>query len=236
MRFGLSSFQEQAAHQRMLETELARSIEIIAGIESARVHLALPKQSAFLREAVSPSASVLLKLKSGAVLTPEQVQAVRLIVARSVPGMTTELVNVVDAQGTLSASKPVDAGEKTSPRIEIPPTPSMPSSGREADDQTGRKLPSAQPALNPVTQLPAAQTWLAWLAAQNREILLGLLLAVFVAWLFLRLRAHGHPAPEIGDDKHDSQSLEVQLVQLRQRVIADPGVAASVVKLWIQKP
>jgi flagellar biosynthesis/type III secretory pathway M-ring protein FliF/YscJ len=103
-RFGLSPFQEQLGYQRRLEAELARSVEAIDAVESARVHLALPKQSAFLRDQVPPAASVLVKLKPGSQLSEEGVESVRQIVAGSVPGMMPGGVSIVDQQGALLAA------------------------------------------------------------------------------------------------------------------------------------
>lgn len=103
-RFGLSPFQEQLGYQRGLEAELARSVETIEPIESARVHMALPKQSAFLREQIPPAASVLVKLKPGAQLNEERVEAVRQVVASSVPGMNPGQVSVIDQSGALLAA------------------------------------------------------------------------------------------------------------------------------------
>ncbi len=102
--FGLSQFQEQIGYQRALEDELARSVRALDGVESARVHLALPRQTSFLRERIPPAASVLLKLKPPAQLDEEQVESIRHIVASSVPGMTTSQVSVVDQSGTLLAA------------------------------------------------------------------------------------------------------------------------------------
>jgi flagellar M-ring protein FliF len=103
-RFGLSPFQEQLGYQRGLEAELARSVQSIEAIESARVHLALPRQSAFLREQIPPAASVLVKLKSGAQLGEEQVEALRRVVAGGVPGMSAGQVSIVDHRGALLAA------------------------------------------------------------------------------------------------------------------------------------
>lgn len=103
-RFGLSPFQEQRGYQRGLEAELARSVVTIEAIESARVHLALPKQSAFLREQVPPAAVVLVKLQPGAQLNEEQVEAVRQVVASSVPAMNPGQVSIVDQSGALLAT------------------------------------------------------------------------------------------------------------------------------------
>lgn len=103
-RFGLSPFQEQLGYQRSLEAELARSVESLEAIESARVHLALPKQSAFLREQVPPAASVLVKLEPGNPLGEEKVEALRQIVAGGVPGLNPGQVSVVDQSGALLAA------------------------------------------------------------------------------------------------------------------------------------
>lgn len=231
MRFGLSSFQEQAAHQRSLETELAHSIKTIAGIESARVHLALPRQSSFLREPVQPSASVLLKLAPGAAPTPGQVEAVRLIVANSVPGMAVEQVSVLDQHGAL----PALAHDTEAPQPHIDPA---------ADRRPVNPVqlpPTVIERAAQQTELPArsAQAMQAWLGrVQSRDVMLGLLLAALTAWLMLRLRARrlrAMTAQEAEADVQEAQSLDMQLARLRQRVMADPRVAASVIKLWVRE-
>lgn len=102
--FGFSAFQEQVGYQRSLEDELSKSVEDLDGVESARVHLALPRQSSFLRERIPPAASVLLKLEPSASLDEGQVESIRHIVANSVPGMMTAQVSVVDQSGVLLAA------------------------------------------------------------------------------------------------------------------------------------
>ena len=218
------------AHQRTLEAELAHSIEMLDGIKSARVHLALPKQSAFLREPVLPSASVLITPEPAAALTPGQVEAVRLLVASSVPGMLAEQVNVLDQHGALPALQ----SSSPSPQIEIPETE---ISAAAMPNFPVKALPTTIPKTPQLAQ--SVPTWLEIdRLTQNREVMLGLLLAAFVAWLLLRLRARGQRAAlklEADAEMKGEQSLDVRLVQLRQRVMADPRVAASVVKLWVQE-
>jgi len=100
-RFGTSQFMETARFQRALETELARSISFIAAVESARVHLALPRESVFIRESSKPSASVAVNLASGRGLSERQVNAIVHMVASSVPEMDAARVTVVDQRGNL---------------------------------------------------------------------------------------------------------------------------------------
>jgi flagellar M-ring protein FliF len=103
--FGTSELMENARYQHALEGELARSIQSINLVQAARVHLALPKQSAFLRNRESPSASVVVNLYSGRELGKDQVMAIRNIVAASVPGMDADRVTVVDQRGHLLSSR-----------------------------------------------------------------------------------------------------------------------------------
>lgn len=103
--FGTSQFMENARFNRALETELARSIASLQGVESARVHLAIPKQSVFIRERSQPSASVLVNLFSGRGLTEGQVSAIVHMVASSVPELAHERVTVVDQRGRLLTRK-----------------------------------------------------------------------------------------------------------------------------------
>jgi flagellar biosynthesis/type III secretory pathway M-ring protein FliF/YscJ len=100
---GMTSFQEQMGYQHALEAELSRTLENLAPVASARVHLAIPKASAFLREGPQPSAAVLIKTKPGMSLGDEQVQAIRQIVANGVPRMSVAQVGIVNEQGELLA-------------------------------------------------------------------------------------------------------------------------------------
>ncbi len=98
---GTSQFIESARYNHALETELARSIESIRSVEQARVHLALPKQSIFIRNRTKPSASVVTKLYSGRRLNQGQVDAIVHMVAASIPMMDIAQVTVVDQFGRL---------------------------------------------------------------------------------------------------------------------------------------
>lgn len=100
-KFGTSQFLEQVNFQRALEGELARSIQALAAVDSARVHLAMGKQSVFMREQQKPSASVLVNLYQGRALEPQQVNAIVHLVSSSVPNLPLSNVTVVDQQGSL---------------------------------------------------------------------------------------------------------------------------------------
>jgi flagellar M-ring protein FliF len=104
-KFGLTQFQEQLNYQRALEGELARSIQSLAPVASARVHLALPKNSGFLRDRQAPTASVLVQLHPGKTLERGQVAGIVHLVASSIPELTPKNVSVVDQHGTLLATQ-----------------------------------------------------------------------------------------------------------------------------------
>lgn len=108
--FGVSQFMEGARYQHALETELARTITNLQTVEGARVHLALPRQSAFVRDRRKPSASVFLQMKPGRRLESEQVTAIVNLVASSIPELESQQVTVVDQQGRLLSS-PAASGE-----------------------------------------------------------------------------------------------------------------------------
>ncbi|CAB3902862.1 Flagellar M-ring protein [Achromobacter mucicolens] len=108
-RFGASQFAEQINYQRGLEGELARSIEAMNTVQHARVHLAMPRQSLFVRERQAPTASVLLNLYPGRSLSDAQVSAISWLVASSVPELTAESVSIVDQNGRL-LSAPLGEG------------------------------------------------------------------------------------------------------------------------------
>ena len=98
---GTSQFIETARYNHALEAELVRSVESIRSIEKARIHLAIPKQSIFIRNRVKPSASVVVKLYPGRVLSPGQVDAIVQMVASSIPMLAAGEVAVVDQFGRL---------------------------------------------------------------------------------------------------------------------------------------
>ena len=100
-KFGISQFAEQLNYQRGLEGELSRTIQSIAAVQAARVHLAIPKPSVFMREELKPSASVLLNLYPGRSLDAAQVAGVQNLVAASVPQLATSSVTLLDQNGTL---------------------------------------------------------------------------------------------------------------------------------------
>lgn len=100
-KFGISQFAEQINYQRALEGELARSVQSIAAVASARVHLAIPKPSVFVKAQQKPSASVILTLNTGRFLDPAQVSAIVHLISSSVPEMSAKNVTVVDQSGTL---------------------------------------------------------------------------------------------------------------------------------------
>lgn len=99
--FGASSLQEQQRFQRALEIDLARSIQKFEAVELARVHLALPKVSPFLRDAPPATAAVLVRLRRDAQLTAEQVATIQTLVAASVPRLKRSEVQVFDPSGVL---------------------------------------------------------------------------------------------------------------------------------------
>jgi flagellar M-ring protein FliF len=100
-RFGVTQFQERLNFQRGLEGELTRSIQTLSGVESARVHLALPNQNGFFRDQQKPSASVILSMYAGRTLDKGQVAGIVHLVSSSVPEMSPKSVSVVDQSGAL---------------------------------------------------------------------------------------------------------------------------------------
>lgn len=105
-KFGTSQFVERVNYLRGLEGELSRSIGSIAVVKTARVHLAVPKQTAFVREQERASASVLLTLYPGRSLDASQSAAIARLVSSSVPGMLVQDVSILDTEGaSLMASQ-----------------------------------------------------------------------------------------------------------------------------------
>ncbi|HEP0313993.1 TPA: flagellar M-ring protein FliF [Enterobacter bugandensis] len=100
-KFGVSQFTEQVNYQRALEGELARTIENLGPIQSARVHLATPKPSMFVREQKKPTASVTVNLLQGRTLDDSQVVAITHLISSAVTGLSAESVTIVDQRGNL---------------------------------------------------------------------------------------------------------------------------------------
>ena len=100
-KFGISQFSEQVNYQRALEGELARTIETLGPVKSARVHLAMPKPTLFVREQKSPSASVTVNLEPGRALDEGQISAVTHLVSSAVAGLPPGNVTLVDQGGHL---------------------------------------------------------------------------------------------------------------------------------------
>lgn len=109
-RFGASQFTEQVTYQRALEGELANSIRVVNAIQEARVHLAIPRETLFVRDRQPPTASVLVSLYAGRTLSESQVSAIRWLVSSSVPSLNAEHVSVVDQDGRLLTPPTGEAG------------------------------------------------------------------------------------------------------------------------------
>ncbi len=101
---GTSQFMESTRYHRGLEGEMARTITSITSVRSARVHLAIPKRSVFVRDAREPTASVFVEVLPGRTVEPSQVQAIVNLVASSIPDLKPDAVTVVDQRGNLLSS------------------------------------------------------------------------------------------------------------------------------------
>ncbi len=103
-KFGTSQFVERVNYLRGLEGELARSVSSLGQVKSARVHLAVPKPSAFVREQERPTASVVLTLHPGRMLDSPQIAAIARLVSSAVPGMRVQEVSIMDTEGGILGS------------------------------------------------------------------------------------------------------------------------------------
>jgi len=107
--FGISENKENLIYQKALEQELARTITSLSNVKAARIHLAIPKQSVFLRNRQKPRASVIVSLYAGRSLNDGQVAAISHLVASSVPNLDVDNVTLIDQNGRLLTD-----GEQTS--------------------------------------------------------------------------------------------------------------------------
>lgn len=103
-KFGTSQFLEQVNYQRSMEGELARSMQTLGPVLSARVHLAIPKATVFVKDQQKPTASVMLTLHPGRTLDAGQVNAIVHLISSSIPNLPATAVTVVDQRGTLLSS------------------------------------------------------------------------------------------------------------------------------------
>lgn len=114
---GMTEFAQKINYQRALQGEITRTILSLAEVEAARVHLALPEETLFRREASKPKASVTLGLRHGLSLRPEQVNGIQRLIAAAVPGIAVQDVTIVDTRGVAltrpAGSEPLaDAGQR----------------------------------------------------------------------------------------------------------------------------
>jgi flagellar M-ring protein FliF len=118
-RLGVSPFVEQVDYVRALETALARTIGQVDGVVSAKVHLAVPKQTDFLASSPEPSASVMLRLQPGLQLTAAQVDGIAGLVAASVPGLARHRVTIIDQSGRVLNPSSQNGLEQVSQQLAI---------------------------------------------------------------------------------------------------------------------
>ena len=126
---GTTCFVQNINHLRALEGELARTIRAIDRIQAARVHLVLPERPLFSRETPEPSASIVVRVRGA--LEPQQIRAIRHLVASAVNGLKPQRVSIVDEAGQLLADGAADRSESSGRRR-------APHRLREADAQAGR--------------------------------------------------------------------------------------------------
>lgn len=109
---GASRGIEGQALRAAREADIARTIEAMDAVEVARVHLAVPEPSAFVRDTAPPAASVMLTLYAGRTLAPDQINSIRYLVASSVPELQHDQVSIVDQNGSLLSDKNLQGGNE----------------------------------------------------------------------------------------------------------------------------
>ena len=107
-KLGMTEFVQNVNYQRALQGELARSISKISEVETARVHLVIPKKSLFIENEEPATASVVLKMRRGSYIDDSQIQGIVHLVSSSVPRLRPEQVTVVDSSGKLLAGHDAD--------------------------------------------------------------------------------------------------------------------------------
>ena len=145
--FGVSQFMETARYQHALEAELSRTIKSLRAVQEARVHLAIPKQSAFIRDQQRPTASVLLHLYGGQQLEEGQAASIVNLVAGSIPGMTAADVTLIDQFGRLLSTDDDMRDEETTeafdPASQVVRSEQISEEQRRASDALAEGVPGA---------------------------------------------------------------------------------------------
>src|SRR3984885_11015602 len=108
---GATSFVQNINHLRALEGELARTIRSLDRVQAARVHLVLPERPLFSRETPEPSASIVVRVRG--TLEPQQIKAIRHLIASAVSGLKPQRVSIVDEAGQLLADGAAGDNENT---------------------------------------------------------------------------------------------------------------------------
>lgn len=103
--FGVNSYQQKINYQRALQGELMRAINTLAAVKQSKVILAIPQKKTIMEESTPPSASVVISLQSGKVLSQDQVRGIRFLVANAVEGLDADRVTVIDEHGKLISKK-----------------------------------------------------------------------------------------------------------------------------------
>lgn len=117
--FGMTEFAQKINYQRALQGELTRTIQSLAEVEQARVHLAFAEESLFRRDGPRAKAAVTLALKRGATLRPEQVAGIQRLVAAAVTGVNAGDVTIVDRQGVALTRGAAADGTEAGPRQDL---------------------------------------------------------------------------------------------------------------------
>ena len=110
--FGMTEFAQKVNYQRALQGELTRTIQSLGEIETVRVHLAMPEESLFKRNAQKPKAAITVALRQGQQLRPDQVSGIQRFVASSVPSIQASDVTIVNEEGVALTRQSPQAGEQ----------------------------------------------------------------------------------------------------------------------------
>src|ERR1035437_7240235 len=112
VNLGATEFTERVNYRRALEGELERTVTTLAEVEQARVHLTFPKDSVFLEAQQPAKASVLVRIRPGAHLAPQNVTAINHLVASAVEGLSPDAVSLLDMNGNLLSRPKPASGER----------------------------------------------------------------------------------------------------------------------------
>lgn len=232
--FGISQFMETARLKYALETEISRTLAQLDAIKSARVHLALPKQSSFIRNEIKPTASIFIEVKEGESFDDDLVNSIKMLVSGSVAGLSKKNITLVNQKGLLTSGK----GTLSRTPLVRAPTKASLSIKEKRQEQSTTALIAKKNSLQPFVFIDLV-----------RFVSLGLLLYFIFDLTSYKLKkrllvsTHSLNVKEESAFKEHLAALEPvafegssgeKINEIKEIVNSDPKSVAKIVRNWVE--